>query len=41
MAQLVVPHPVTVARSGGVRNIGAIAGCARRVWRDARAIALV
>ena len=29
------------ARSGGVRNVGAIAGCARRVWRDVRAVVLV
>ena len=37
-----MPHsgPVTRGR-GGVRNVGAIAGCARRVWHDVRAMGLV
>ena len=40
MAELLVPHPVTVAWSGGMRNVGVIAGCVRRMGRDVKAMAL-
>ena len=41
-ADLARLHAGMVTRGrGGVRNVGLIAGCARRVWRDVRAMALV